>query len=112
MHAPRIKDIHCLGHLSGSSRTPVEHARAHPLSPSLHSCNVLPLVYKRESRGPFQGTCSDFLLFPFSLLLGGKDSLIFFPSSNLQPSVAQKLQRLGIKLRSRPFVTHTTNQRK
>jgi hypothetical protein len=37
-----------------SSRTPVEHARAH----SLYSCNLLPLAFKREIRGPFRGTSS------------------------------------------------------
>jgi hypothetical protein len=49
-----------------SSCTPVEHACTVSLSFSLHSCNLLPLTHKRESRGPLQKRSSGFLCFASS----------------------------------------------
>jgi hypothetical protein len=70
MHVPGVKSIHCLAHLRwwahmtatnggiGTRRMgkspppPFDHALS---LHSLHSCNLHPLAYRRESRCPFQG---------------------------------------------------------
>jgi hypothetical protein len=83
----------------------------HVTSPSLHSCNLPPLTYKRESRGPFQGTGSNFLLFP-SLFSSEGSALSFFPSSTFSHPWLKIYRDLGPSSLSRPFVTPTTNQHK
>ena len=68
---------------------------------SLHSCNLPPLFYKRDGRGPFYGADSSLLLLsPLgrSFFL----SLFFF---NLEPDLALTLQRLGIELPLSPICT-------
>jgi hypothetical protein len=82
-------------------RTPVGHA--YSLSPGLsHRINVTctPCLIKGRA-GTSRGELWRFT-FSFSLLLGGKGSLIF-SFFYLQPSEAQKLQRLGTKLPLSPI---------
>jgi hypothetical protein len=90
------------------SRTHVGHART--LFFSLHLCNLLHLAYKRESRGPFQGTSCDFLLFTF--YFSSREELSLSSSTSSHPWLSKNYRDLGPSSLSRPFVPHTTNQHK
>jgi hypothetical protein len=68
------------------------------LSLSLDSCNLLPLAYKRESRGPFQGTSSD-LLTVTSSFSSREES----PPSTSSCYGFYELQRLGTELPLSPI---------
>jgi hypothetical protein len=86
---------------------PVYLLNMHTLSFSLHSCNLLPSAYKRESWGSLRKGA---LAFDFLLSLLSRGALPFF--FYLQPAMILTLQRLGKSSLSHPFVPPTTNQRK
>jgi hypothetical protein len=104
MHTPRVRGIHCLGHLTGSSRTPVVHTQPLCLFLSLHQCNLLPLSDKREGRVLSSFTTFDF---PFS-----SEKEHFLSSSTSSHHGFYEPQTLGNSSLSRPYITPTTNHRK
>jgi hypothetical protein len=104
MHTPRVRGIHCLGHLTCSSRTPVVHTQPLCLFLSLHQCNLLPLSDKREGRVLSSFTTFDF---PFS-----SEKEHFLSSSTSSHHGFYEPQTLGNSSLSRPYITPTTNHRK
>jgi hypothetical protein len=98
MHTPRVRGIHCLDHLTGSSRTSVVHAQPLSLFLSLHQCNLLPCLIKGRAGSSREAGWFFTLTSPFPPR--GRTSFLLQPPAAM---ASTNYRDLGLSSLSRSF---------